>query len=100
MPSNTAIIESVRRLFLDHLHVEVPDPGTDLVEGGILDSLMLVDLLVQLEQTFDVTVDVEDLTLDNFRTVERIGAYVSTARRHTSPGAAAAGRHDDDHPSL
>ena len=62
-----------------HLHIEIPS-NTDLIDSGLLDSLMLVNLLLQLEQTFGITVVMDELDLEDFRSVETIAAYVSNAR--------------------
>jgi acyl carrier protein len=43
---------------------------------GILDSLALVDLIMHLEGEFGFAVEPDQLELDNFQTVERIGQMV------------------------
>lgn len=77
--------ERVARLLLDAMHLDVPSVDTDLFETGVLDSLAFVELLLQLEREFGVTTSVEDLEVDNFRSIARIAEFV-TAR------AAASGR--------
>jgi acyl carrier protein len=42
----------------------------DLFAGGVLDSMMAVELVAFLEKTFALTIDDEDLELTNFRSVE------------------------------
>ena len=61
------------------LHLEVPSADTDLFDSGVLDSLAFVELLVQLEQEFGVTTSVDDLEVENFRSIARIAEFV-TAR--------------------
>ena len=68
--------------------IEVPSPEADLVEAGLLDSLALVDLLVHLEQSYDTRISLEDLDLDNFRSIARIARFLSSPKRsngHTDP---------------
>lgn len=72
------LISAVARLFAEQLHVDVPSPETDLIDAGAIDSLSLVELLVQIERAFGVTVSMDDLDLANFRTVERIADYVAS----------------------
>lgn len=72
-------------LFTDKLQIEVPSPDTDLVETGLLDSLRFVELLAHLEETFDVTVSVDDLDVEHFRTTARIAEFI--ARQVARPGA-------------
>jgi D-alanine--poly(phosphoribitol) ligase subunit 2 len=71
-----ALRERLAGLFADALHVEVPSADADLFDAGILDSLAFVELLLQLEREFGVETSVDDLELDNFRSLERIAAFV------------------------
>jgi acyl carrier protein len=47
-----------------------------LLEGGILDSLSLLRLVVFLEERFNIAVGEADLLPENFDTVNTIGAYL------------------------
>jgi D-alanine--poly(phosphoribitol) ligase subunit 2 len=67
----------VAAIFSGVLNVEVASDDADLFEAGLLDSLAFVELLLQLEREFGVTASVEDLELDNFRSIDRIAAFVS-----------------------
>ena len=69
--------ERIAGVFANALHLDVPASDTDLFETGILDSLAFVQLLVHLEEEFGVTTSVEDLELDNFRSVDSIAAFVA-----------------------
>jgi acyl carrier protein len=64
-------------LLAQTLDVEAPPPDAELIESGFLDSLQLVELLAALEQTFGVSITAEDLDLENFRTLDRLAAFVS-----------------------
>jgi D-alanine--poly(phosphoribitol) ligase subunit 2 len=72
-----AILERLGVLFTESFHVEVPSADTDLLETGILDSLQFVELLLQLEQRFGFRVKVEDINLDDLRTLARIARLVA-----------------------
>jgi D-alanine--poly(phosphoribitol) ligase subunit 2 len=52
------------------------DPDVDVFDEGAMDSLVFVRLLVELEREFGVTVKVEELQLDDFRTVTRVTEFV------------------------
>jgi acyl carrier protein len=67
----------IEALFTDKLHVEVPSRHTDLVETGLLDSLRFVELLAHLEETFDLTVSVDDIEVEDFRTTARIAEFIA-----------------------
>ena len=58
-----------------------------LLEGGILDSLSLIRLVVFLEETFQVTVGEVDLIPENFDPVDAICSYLR-ARQQERRGAA------------
>jgi acyl carrier protein len=76
MPNNPPLTEQICNLFTDYLYVQVPSNDVDLIDAGLLDSLSLVDLLVRLEKEFGINVVMDQLDLDDFRTVDRIGDYV------------------------
>ena len=62
---------------------------TSLLEGGILDSLSLLRLVVFLEERFKITVGDADLLPENFETVNSICSYLR-AREPGKQGAARA----------
>lgn len=64
--------EQINHLFRECFHIDVPAPDTDLFESGALDSLQIVELLLQLEQRFDLKLEIEELDLDDLRSIERI----------------------------
>ena len=68
-----AEIESILR---DRLRVVVTDPGADLLDSGLLDSLGLIDLLVAIETRFGIAIDLGDLDLEDIRTVSAIADLV------------------------
>lgn len=51
-------------------------PRMDLLESGLLDSLLLVDLIFHIEETYGVRFDSDQVNPSNFRTVEDIVAVV------------------------
>ncbi len=64
------------QLFTEKLHVEVVSIETDLMQTGALDSLSLVELLLYLEQGLGIKIALEDLDLDNFRSIARIAEFI------------------------
>ncbi len=71
------LLERVSAVVAARLQIEAPHPDTDLIEAGHLDSLAFVDLLASLESTFGVTVSLDDLDVDAFRTIAKIAAFVA-----------------------
>ena len=88
MNDANAIIERLGALFVEKFHVEVPSSDTDLLETGILDSFQFVELLVQLEQRFGFRIKIEDIDLDDLRTLSRIARLVVANGAAAAPAAA------------
>jgi acyl carrier protein len=63
------------------LHLEVPSEDTDLIESGLMDSLLLVEFLTHLEEQMGVSVPIEELEPDDFRTIQSITAFVLANQR-------------------
>ena len=82
MTDSTNVEDRIAALFADRLNVQVPSLETDLIDTGLVDSLTFVEFLAQLEQEFDVHVSLEDLEIDNFRTIASIARFVATKARN------------------
>ena len=68
--------EQVTAMFADKLNLDVASAETDLIETGLLDSLSLLEFLVQLEESFDFSISTEDLEPENFRSITSIALFV------------------------
>ena len=77
---DTAIVERLGALFAQSFHIEVPSPDTDLLESGILDSFQFVELLAQLEEHFGLRLRIDDIELEDLRTLTRIARMVAAPR--------------------
>jgi acyl carrier protein len=53
------------------------DENESLIEGGIIDSLGLVEIIGYIENTYDIVVGEEDLVPENFDTLAAIQAFIS-----------------------
>ncbi len=71
-----AVRAELTALFARDLSVAVPSPDTDLLESGLLDSVGMVELLVRLEQRFGVRVEIENLEIEQFRSVAAIARFI------------------------
>jgi D-alanine--poly(phosphoribitol) ligase subunit 2 len=78
MTDDTALQTDVAFLLVHNLNVDVSSVHDDLIESGLLDSLKIVELLVELESRFVVKIPFEDLELDSFRSVASIARLVAT----------------------
>jgi acyl carrier protein len=66
----------ISALIGEKLLTEIGSPGQDLLDTGVLDSLTLVQLLMDLEAHFAVTIPLEELEIDDFRTLASIAHLV------------------------
>lgn len=85
--ANTTV-KRLDALFVECFHIEVPSPDTDLLETGILDSLQFVELLLQLEQRFGFRIRIDDIDLDDLRTLSRIARLVAANGGAAEPAVA------------
>ncbi len=74
------LMAELAALFATDLNIEVPSPQTDLLETGRLDSVGMVELLLELEKRFGVRVELADMEMDHFRTLRSIAAFVAERR--------------------
>ena len=80
MNNDNAIIGRLGVLFTETFHIEIPSPDTDLLESGILDSFQFVELLLCLEQNFSLRIKIDDIDLEDLRTLARIARLVDSSR--------------------
>ena len=78
MHPSTTIVREVSALFRDRLGIEVPSPECDLIENGLLDSLRLVELLLEIESSLGCRIPVDEIDLDDLRSVRRIVRLIET----------------------
>jgi methoxymalonate biosynthesis acyl carrier protein len=83
MLERKSIQSRIAALFSEKLRLKAPSPEADLFETQILDSLRFVVLLVELEKAFGTRVSLQDLEVDNFRSIERIAEYVASQNSRT-----------------
>lgn len=85
--TNGALRDQIQKLFVEEMSLDVPSHDTDLLDNGLLDSMGLVDLLMHLEKTFGLTIGLEELDVEDFRSVTTIAAVVGTRLQTKQPRA-------------
>ena len=50
--------------------------GANLINERIVDSFEVVNIVMELEEAFDIEIDAEDVVTENFETVDAIVAMV------------------------
>lgn len=64
--------EKILAILADINEDVMDDVDGDLFETEILDSFEIVKLVMKLEEVFDITIGIEMVTAENFRTVDGI----------------------------
>lgn len=72
------IIETLKAFVSEELLDELPVEANDnLLSDGMVDSIGMVRLVAFIEEEYDLQIPHEDLIIENFRTIEIIGNYLS-----------------------
>jgi acyl carrier protein len=79
-----SVLTRVAGIVTGQLALEVPTADTDLFEAGVLDSLSFANLLVSVEAEFGISIPLEEIDLDRFRTLRALEHVV---RRAVAAGA-------------
>ena len=79
-PSNDHLIDEICGLFAEKWAIQVESPFVDLLDTGLVDSVTLVELLLELEQRFGVSLPLENLEIEDFRSVAKIAELVGRTR--------------------
>jgi acyl carrier protein len=74
--TDTALLARISNVFADHLHLQPPSPDSDLIESGALDSLSFIELLAHLEKEFSIRIPLDNLDLNEFRSIAQIGEFI------------------------
>ncbi|MES2589841.1 MAG: phosphopantetheine-binding protein [Bacteroidota bacterium] len=69
------IIEKIQEIAFAKVKSEDP-----LWTSKVLDSITLVELIVEIETEFNITVPFKDIIEENFETVSRMIAYISSKK--------------------
>jgi acyl carrier protein len=65
----------------DRIGIPVDAADEDLIEAGVLDSLVIVQLLMAIEHEFQVKIPAETLDIDRLRTTRSMGAFIAELRQ-------------------
>lgn len=74
--SSTEIKGALRAFILRSVRVPTLGDDEDLFESGIVNSLFAVQLMTFVEKTFAIEVAMEDLEIDNFRSLNATTGFV------------------------
>ncbi|GAA2515886.1 acyl carrier protein [Winogradskya humida] len=77
--TSAATAETIRHELLGFLAERIKttvEPEQDLFSSGLVSSMFAMQLVVHLEEAYDIAIVGPDLKLDSFRTVESMTALV------------------------
>jgi acyl carrier protein len=77
MTDDTTLQKEIASLLFQNLNVEVSSVHEDLIENGLLDSLKIVELLVELENRYMLRIPFEGLEIESFRSVARVARLIA-----------------------
>jgi acyl carrier protein len=76
--------DQIREFVKRHLRGHDLQDGEDIFATGYVNSMFAMQLVQFVEQAFGMTVENEDLEIENFRSVEAIAALVERKRVGTT----------------
>jgi acyl carrier protein len=68
--------ETIRNFILDSINIPDLNDDDNLFESGIVNSLFAVQLMTFLEKSFDIEVTMDDLSMDNFESINATSSFV------------------------
>ena len=75
------IKEAVKRFILSSINIAHLDDDANLFESGIVNSLFAVQLMTFIEKTFAIEVGMDDLDIENFKSLNAATAFVVRKNR-------------------
>jgi acyl carrier protein len=76
MEEERGIKETVRGFILRSITITKLDDDDNLFESGIVNSLFAVQLMTFIEKTFSIEVGMDDLDVENFKSINATTAFV------------------------
>ena len=73
---SSGVKETVRRFILSSINIPHLNDEDNLFESGLINSLFAVQLMTFIEKTFAIEVGMEDLDIENFKSVNAAAAFV------------------------
>ena len=64
-------------IFRERFETQLACDEVDLLETGLVDSVRIVELVLEIEQRFGVNLPFEELEIDDFRTVPRLAERIA-----------------------
>jgi acyl carrier protein len=76
--------QQIAEIFAGRFETKLDSDDIDLLDSGIVDSVKIVELVLEIEQRFGVSLPFEELEIEDFRTLSRLAERIA----RTLPSAA------------
>lgn len=76
MEQRALIRINVKSVICETLTLETITNEEDLIDSGLIDSLSLINLMVMLEEEFNIRIEPDDLNIEDYRSVLSISEMV------------------------
>jgi len=74
--NSTNVKETVRNFINSSINIEGLGDDENLFETGIVNSLFAVQLMTFVERSFGIEIGMEDLEVENFKSVSATAAFI------------------------
>jgi methoxymalonate biosynthesis acyl carrier protein len=68
----------IRNYLLENINIPDLKDGYDIFDAGIVNSLFAIQLMTFLEKAFKIKVKMDDLDMNNFKSVDAVSAFVES----------------------
>lgn len=73
--------ESIIAILGDVKPTRKMDDVTDIIDGGYIDSFELMSLISKLDEVFGIEIGIDDMTTENFNSVDAMEALVTRLKK-------------------
>lgn len=80
MENQKAMDVMVKEYILEHVNLTGLESDVDIFEEGLVNSLFAIELMTFIEKAFKVKITMDDLDMENFKSVNNIVAFIKTKK--------------------
>lgn len=71
------ITNYIQEIFVQEYESVDISPDDDLIELRLIDSLNIIRIVVAIQEEYNITLNIEDLSINNFSTINKMIKFVS-----------------------
>lgn len=80
LAENQNVKKLIKNFILKSINVATIEDNEDLFDSGIVNSLFSIQLVTFVEKSFGINVTVDDLDIENFKSVNAVHTFVEHKR--------------------